>query len=127
MMKQAILSISSAFFISSFSTEGITLASSFIIQTFFPSLADYLAFIPSLFPLICGLGYASYVGYNFYYKTLNLKSNSLYSKYIPEKYKKEKIFPSFSWENINNNTKSFMIEFIENDIHKKWQVINIPR
>jgi len=126
MMKQAILSISSAFFISSFYTGGITIAS-FIIQLAFPSLAPYLAFIPSLFPLIAGLGYASYVGYNLYFKPLNLKSNSLYSKYIPEKYKKEKIFPSFTWENISYKTKSFMIELIEDDIHKKWQVINIPR
>ena len=126
MIKQAILSISSAFFISSFCTGGIKFATAYIIQTFVPSLACYLAYIPSLLPIICGIGYASYAGYN-YFKTLKLKSNSLYSKYIPEKYKKEKIFPSFTWENISNKTKSFMIELIEDDIHKKWQVINIPR
>ena len=126
MIKQAILSISSAFFISSFCTGGIKFATAYIIQTFAPSLACYLAYIPSLLPIICGIGYASYAGYN-YFKTLKLKSNSLYSKYIPEKYKKEKIFPSFTWENISNKTKSFMIELIEDDIHKKWQVINIPR
>ena len=59
-----------------------------------------------------------------YFKPLNLKSNSLYSKYIPEKYKKEKKFPSFTWENISYKAKSFMIELIEDDIHKKWQVFS---
>ena len=126
MIKQAILSISSAFFISSFKISKISIAL-YILEWLFPSLSPYLAFIPSLLPLIGGLGYASYVGLNFYFKTLKLKSNSLYSKYIPEKYKKEKIFPSFTWENISYYSKSFMIELIEDDIHKKWQVINIPR
>ena len=126
MIKQAILSISSAFFISSFYTSGITIAL-YTIQLLIPSLSPYLAFIPSLLPLIGGLGYANYVGLNYYFKTLKLKSNSLYSKYIPEKYKREKIFPSFTWENISDQTKSFMIELIEDDIRKKWQVIYIPR
>ena len=126
MFKQAILSISSAFFISSFNISKLSIAL-YILEWFVPSLSPYLAFIPSLLPLIGGLGYASYVGLNFYFKTLKLKSNSLYSKYIPEKYKKEKIFPSFTWENISYHSKSFMIELIEDDIHKKWQVINIPR
>jgi len=125
-LKQAILSISSAFFISSFYSGEIVIAS-YLLSYLFPSLAPYLAFIPSLLPLIGGLGYVGYIGYNFFFKNIKLKSNSLYSNYIPEKYKKEKIFPSFTWENISYNTKSFMIELIEDDINKKWQVINIPR
>ena len=56
MIKQAILSNSSAFFISSFCTGGIKF--DYIIQTFAPSLACYLAYIPSLLPIICGIGYA---------------------------------------------------------------------
>ena len=38
-----------------------------------------------------------------------------------------KYFLAFSWNNVNSNTKSFMIELIEDDINKKWQVINIPK
>ena len=78
-------------------------------------------------PLFVGIGYAGYRGYNLYYKALELKSDSLYSKYIPEKYRKEKIFPSFTWENVSSKTKSFIIELIEDDINKKWQVINIAK
>ena len=124
-MKQALLSISSAFFISTFTTFKFL---EFL--TFFPSFAPYAAYIPSLLPLIIGLGYASYVGYvsyNKYLKALSFKSNSLYWKYIPEKYRNSKIFPSFSWDNINSETNSFMIELIEDDINKKWPVINIPK
>ena len=51
----------------------------------------------------------------------------MYSKYIPEKYRNEKIFPSFTWKNVSFKTKSFIIELIEDDINKKWQVINISK
>ena len=78
-------------------------------------------------PLFVEIVYAGYRGYNLYYKTLKLKSDSLYSKYIPEKYRKEKIFPSFTWKNVSSEAKSFIIELIEDDINKKWQVINIPK
>ena len=53
------------------------------------------------------------------------KFNAYFDK-LP-KYRQEKIFPSFTWENFSFSTKSFIIELIEDDIHKKWQVINIPR
>ena len=132
-IKQAILSISSSFFKASFYT-GETLFSvnliSNIISFLFPSLAPYLTFIPSFLPLyatVAGIGCVGIVGCNYFSKVLELKSDSLYSKYIPEKYRKEKIFPSFTWENVSSKTKSFIIELIENDIDKKWQVINIAK
>ena len=129
-IKQAILSISSSFFKASFYT-GEALFAAKIIFSFFPSLAPYAAFIPTFLPLyatIAGIGYVGIAGYNYYSsKVLELKSDSLYSKYIPEKYRKEKIFPSFTWENVSSKTKSFIIELIEDDINKKWQVINIAK
>ena len=121
-LKQAILSISSAFFISSFATQ-VGIAGFLYL---FPNFIPYAAYIPTLLPLIVGLGFG-YASYNKYYKTLRFESDSLYSKYIPEKYRNSKIFPSFSWNNVNSNTKSLMIELIEDDINKKWQVINIPK
>lgn len=128
-IKQAILSISSSFFKASFYTGNALVATS-IIPYLFPSLAPYAAFIPSFLPLyvtIAGIGYVGIVGTNYFSKVLELKSDSLYSKYIPEKYRKEKIFPSFTWENVSSKTKSFIIELIEDDIKKKWQVINIAK
>ena len=120
-LKQAILYISSAFFISTFTAIGIN---GFL--SLFPNFVPFAPYIPNLLPLIVGLGF-SYHAYKKYHKTLIFESNSLYSKYIPEKYRNSKIFPSFSWNNVNSNTKSFMIQLIEDDINKKWQVINIPK
>lgn len=74
-----------------------------------------------------GVGCIGYSVSKYLSKNLILKSNSLYSKYIPDKYRQEKIFPSFTWENFSYSTKSFIIQLIEDDINKKWQVINIPR
>ena len=133
-IKQAILSISSSFFTASFCAGGALVAGE-MMSSFFPSLAPYSAFIPSFSPLsaviagIAVIGCVGIAGYNYYSssKVLELKSYSLYSKYIPEKYRNEKIFPSFTWENVSFKTKSFIIELIEDDINKKWQVINISK
>ena len=126
-IKQAILSISSSFFKASFCSIIVETISLKLILHFVPSLSPYAAFIPTLLPLFVGIGYAGYRGYNLYYKALELKSDSLYSKYIPEKYRKEKIFPSFTWKNVSSKAKSFIIELIEDDVNKKWQIINIPK
>ena len=126
-IKQAILSISSSFFKASFCTGIVETISLKLILHFVPSLSPYVAFIPTLLPLFVGIGYAGFRGYNLYYKALELKSDSLYSKYIPEKYRKEKIFPSFTWKNVSSEAKSFIIELIEDDVNKKWQIINIPK
>ena len=124
-IKQVILSISSIAFYTSFATAGaMTFTGLFNIFTGF-SLSN-----PYLLPLFVGSLGVGCIGYSvskYLSKNLILKSNSLYSKYIPDKYRQEKIFPSFTWENFSYSTKSFIIELIEDDINKKWQVINIPR
>ena len=61
-LKQAILYISSAFFISSF-TANIGIAGFLYL---FPNFAPYAAYIPNLLPLIVGLGFG-YHAYNKYY------------------------------------------------------------
>ena len=58
-------------------------------------------------------------------KSIRLKSECLYSGYIPYKYR-DSLNPYLFWKNVNKNTKSFALELIENDFDCKWRVINIP-
>lgn len=58
-------------------------------------------------------------------KTFTLKSDCLYSGYIPEKYR-NKINPNFIWSGVSGTQKSFVLELIEDDYKRKWLVLNIP-
>ena len=58
-------------------------------------------------------------------KKIKLLSDCLYYKYIPYKYR-EFINPNLHWKHVDKNTKSYVIELIENDFICKWRVINIP-
>jgi hypothetical protein len=121
-IKQIILSISSIAFCTSFAAAGM--------MTLAGLLGVFALSGPFLVPLFVGGLGVGCVGCSvsqYLFGNLILKSNSLYSKYIPDKYRQEKIFPSFTWKNFGYFTKSFIIELIEDDINKKWQVINIPR
>ena len=121
-IKQIILSISSLAFCTSFVAAGM--------MTLAGLLGVFTLSGPFLVPLFVGGLGVGCVGCSvsqYLFGNLILKSSSLYSKYIPDKYRQEKIFPSFTWENFGIFTKSFIIELIEDDINKKWQVINIPR
>ena len=60
-----------------------------------------------------------------FYSSLKLKSDSLYYKYIPKKYR-EKTNPDLKWENVSKNAKSFIIEMLDHNYNCRWLVLNIP-
>ena len=61
----------------------------------------------------------------FFENKLTLNSDCLYYKYIPKKFR-NKINPNLRWENVSNNTKSFVIEMVDHYYNCRWLVLNIP-
>ena len=60
-------------------------------------------------------------------KELIFYSDSLYFKYVPQKFR-ELAIPILKWKNAPKNSKSFTIELIVNEDYKNpfWLIINIP-
>ena len=58
-------------------------------------------------------------------KDLTLFSESIYSEYIPKKFRVYCI-PTLCWNGVSKNAKSFALELIENG-YRKWLVINIKK
>ena len=56
---------------------------------------------------------------------LELNSDCLYYKYIPKKFR-NKLNPNLRWNNVSNDTKSFVVEMVDHYYNCRWLVLNIP-
>lgn len=57
---------------------------------------------------------------------LTLNTDCCYYKYVPKKYRKKYSNPNLRWNNVSNNTKSFVIEMVDHCYNIKWLVLNVP-
>ena len=61
-----------------------------------------------------------------YNSPLILNTDCCYYKYVPKKYRKKDSNPNLRWNNVSNNTKSFVIEMVDHCYNINWLVLNVP-